>query len=611
MPVGSENASGGFAPHRLSWSDFDEIARSTGGARTVRQLRRAERSRRLLLLRGLVDEVAKTPEQCGPLPSPEHAWEILARVQARAPRVLDRMLAHPYAGSWAGYTTRLLHHKTTGVCPLWVHVGHVHALAAAAAIHANLPFETSVPVWNGGAALPTLGLVRLPADAPFSVAEVRSDGTNVDVRSGATCVRLPEDRFAEAPGWWPLRQVSVRSGGQAFSVHLDDVDPYRGLREPVLPQRLSDAEVRAWRELLADAWRLISTHLPAMAPALRVGLQSLVPRPAVPFRMPSSSTGEAFGSAIVSRPVDGYELAAMLVHEFQHIRLGGLLHFIRLREDDPRLRFHTPWRDDPRPVAGVLQGVYAFFGVTMFWRALAQASPAPESRRAEFEFAYWRLGTWETLQALRHDSALTDAGRRFVDGVAAELGPWQDEPVSADLAEQARALVTDHHAGWRIRHVRPDPETVRAVSDAWLAGHRRLTGVRVTDDRAPTPVSDGPWSQARLDLVRLRFFEDAPGIVQETWQNVPDATPADLAYATGRLDEAADGYRAELAADPDRPASWIGLGLALSGLGAHAAARALLSCPELVRAVHRRVRSEATSEVAPDELADWIGRFLT
>jgi HEXXH motif-containing protein len=618
VPVGP--APEEFALHSLSWPDFDELAHGAGGAQTVRRLRRAERSRRLLLLRALVDEVAKVPDQCGPLPAPDSAWELLERVQTKAPRVLDLILAHPYTGSWAGYTTRLFHHQTTGVCPLWAHIGHIHALAAAAAIHAGLPIRTSVPVWHGGAILPTLGLARLPTDAPFSVADVRSVGGHVEVSSATTCVRLPNDHSVDAPGWWALQHVSIRARGQVFSVHLDDIDPHRGLHEPVLPQRLSAAEVDTWRDLLRNAWQLIVEHLPEIAPALRAGLRSLVPRPAVPFRMPSASTGEAFGSAILSRPADAVELGAMLIHEFQHIRLGGLLHFIRLRDEDPRLRFHTPWRDDPRPLAGVLQGVYAFFGVTMYWRALANAGLKFSAGRATFEFAYWRVATWNTLQVLRDDPVLTPAGRRFVDGIAARLGPWQDEPVPTDLADKAAALVADHYAGWRIRHVRPNPETVASVTEAWLAGRQRLAGIRVTDDRTPTPVSDGSWSQARIDLVRLGFVESTPGAsagassqhaLPDAWSTVPDATPADFAYTSGRFTDAARGYLAELAADPDRPASWVGLGLALSGLGVRPAARALLTCPELVRAVHRRVRTGAARMAAPDELANWIGRFLS
>ncbi|MGH3925380.1 MAG: HEXXH motif domain-containing protein, partial [Pseudonocardiaceae bacterium] len=77
----------------------------------------------------------------------------------------------------------------------------------------------------------------------------------------------------------------------------------------------------------------------------------------------------------------------------------------------------------------------------------------------------------------------------------------------------------------------------------------------------------------------------------------------------GRLTDAARGYRAELAADADRPAAWVGLGLALSGLGVTPAARALLHYPELVRAVHRRVRARTRAVPTPEDLAAWIGRF--
>ncbi|MGP4014590.1 HEXXH motif domain-containing protein [Saccharopolyspora sp. 5N708] len=614
MPVGRETAPDDFELHRLSWADFDDLARGKGGGRTIRRLRRAERSRRLLLLRALVDDVAKVPHLCGPLPSPESAWELLARVQAEAPKVLDLVLAHPYTGSWVGYTTRLFHHRTTGVCPLWVHIGHVHAIAAAAAIRAGLRFRTSVPVWHGGAILPTLGLARLPSEAPHAVADVEGEvGQAVEIRSGTTRVHLPHDHRVDAPGWWGMRQVSIRAHDQVLSVRLDDIDPYRGIYEPVLPQRLGTDEVASWWRLLTDAWHLIVQHVPEIAPALRAGLESLVPRPAVPFRMPSASTGEAFGSAIVGHPDDAVALAATLVHEFQHIRLGGLLHLTRLREEDPQERFYTPWRDDPRPLAGTLQGVYAFFGVTMFWRALAHASPGFADRRAAFEFAYWRNATWRTLQVLRDDSALTTAGHRFVNGIAERLGPWQDEPLPAEAADTAAALAADHYAGWRIRHVRPHPETVAAVAEAWLAGRQRLAGIRVTSDRTPTPVPDGAWSQARIDLTRLGLVQesgDTQHTMPEAWSTVPDATPADFAYTSGRLADAARGYRAELAADPDRPASWIGLGLALSGLGVRPAARALLTCPELVRAVDRRIRTGAARVAAPDELAGWIGRLL-
>jgi HEXXH motif-containing protein len=618
MPVPAEDhtASDGFALHRLSWADFDNLARGAGGAGAVLRLRRAERSRRLLLLRALVEETTKTPELFGPLPSSEEAWELLARVQEKVPSALDLILAHPYTGTWAGYTTRLLHNRITGVCPMWMHVGHLHALAAAAAIHARLDFHTHIPLWNGGAMLPTLGLAQLATDSPWSVAEVRSEREQVEVGNDAASVQLPPALAADAPGWWGIHRLMMRAGEHVLSVRLDDLDPYRGLYEPVLPQRLGSTEVDAWRALLDQAWCLIVHHLPDIADALSVGLDSLVPRPVVPFRISSASTGEAFGSAIIALPPDAASLVATLVHEFHHIRLCGLLHLTRLHEEDPRERFYTPWREDPRPIGGVLQGVYAFFGVTAFWRALARAGTAAADRgapdrRAAFEFAYWREQTWRVLCVLRDDPGLILAGRRFVDGIAERLGPWQDEPVPADLANLVAAVAADHYASWRLRYLRPDPGTVADLADAWLAEDSRPMAARLGNDRAPTPVPDGSWSPARADLIRLSVANPSNSwnMLSRTWPSVPGATAADFAYVTGRLTDAARGYRAELATDPDRPAAWVGLGLALSGLGISPAARALLHYPEVVRAVHRRIRADKQTVPAPEDLAAWIGRF--
>jgi HEXXH motif-containing protein len=611
VPIEDHTTSHSFAAHRLSWTDFDHLARGEGGAGVVLRLRRAERSRRLLLLRGLIEETSKTPELFGPLPSSEDAWELLARVQERVPSALDLILAHPYTGAWAGYTARLIRNRITGVCPIWMHVGYMHALAAAAAIHARLNFHIRIPVWNGGAMLPTLGLAQLTSESRCSMAEVRSERDHVEISNEAGRVHLPFDVEADAPGWWGIHRLTMQAGEHVLSVRLDDLDPYRGLYEPVPPQRLDSTEVDTWRALLDQAWRLIVRYLPDVAEALPVGLDSLVPRPAVPFRMPSASTGEAFGSAIIARPPDAASLAATLVHEFQHIRLGGLLHLTRLHEEDPNERFYTPWREDPRPIGGVLQGVYAFFGVTEFWRAFSRAGTGKPDRRATFEFAYWREQTWRVLSVLRVDPALASPGRRFVAGIAERLGPWQDEPVPADLAARVAAVCADHYAGWRISYLRPDPDIVADLADAWLAGKTLPTAVQLGTDRAPTPVPDGCWSSARADLIRLSVAGPSDGepVLSRTWSSVPGATAADFAYVADRFTDAARGYSAELAADADRPAAWVGLGLALSGLGVTAAARALLHYPEVVRAVHRKIRDDAQTVPAPEDLAAWIGRF--
>ncbi|MFB9682886.1 aKG-HExxH-type peptide beta-hydroxylase [Amycolatopsis plumensis] len=486
------------------------------------------------------------------------------------------------------------------MCPLWVHVGHVHCLAAAAAIRAGIRFEIQVPVWSGTVSLPTLGVAELGTGRQFSVAVARGHDGVVELGDGNSWVRTADDDRR----WHPLRSAVSWAQDRCFPVRLDDADPYRGLYEPQLPHRLTALEVESWRTALEQAWTLLVTHVPAVAETLPESLESIVPAPAVPFRLPSASTGEAFGSAIISYSEDPAALAEALVHEVHHIRLGGLQHLTHLHEDDARERFYAPWRDDPRPIGGVIHGIYAFFGVTAFWRALARDEP--ENPRACFEFALWRTQTWRTLQAVSGDDVLTTAGRRFLRGIAAELAPWQDDPIAAEARKWANHAMADHYVGWRLRHLRPAPETVAELVGAWRAG-RRWTG-HIPADRQPTPVPDGTWPDARLDLIRLRMRENGASTLSSDGSAVPGATPADIAFVGGRLQEAIDGYRAELVADPDNSAALAGLAVALSSWTTGPASRALMHHPELVRAVHRELRSD--SDASLEAVAGWLGRSV-
>jgi HEXXH motif-containing protein len=589
--------------HRLSWQEFDALAHLEADEGLVRRLRRAERSRRKLLIHALLTEAAKAPEKLGPLPPLEVAWELLARAERKSPRAVNRLLTNPYTGSWAGYATRLLRDGLDGVGPLWMHLGHVYAIAAATAIRAGLDFEITIPVWHGDAMIPSLGMARFPGAPPHGQATVRGVAGQYFVSDGRTTIRLPAAPRSDGPGWWGIRRLRSQVGPHRFSLLLDDLDPYRGLYEPIPPERLPGEDVAAWQRLVDDACRLIATHLPGLATTMPVGLVSLVPRPQVLFRNPSASTGEAFGSAVVGLPTDGAALADTLIHEYQHIVLGGLLHLVELYEPDTRERIYVPWREDPRPLSGALQGLYAFFGVTAFWRALSTAGGA-DSRRADFEFAYWRRQSWHTLQALRTDEVLTAAGRRFLDGMAERLQPWQQEAVPAQARELAEATAKDHLAGWRVRHLRPAPVQVAALAEAWSNGRVRPPATITTTTLPPTPVPDGTWSHARADLIRLAVSGVDPAI----WPTVPGVTPADLAFARRDYLQAAEGYREELSADPDQPNSLVGLGLALAARGPHPAARALLHCPELVRALHRRLRLRRPTTV--EQVATWLGQIV-
>jgi hypothetical protein len=208
---------------------------------------------------------------------------------------------------------------------------------------------------------------------------------------------------------------------------------------------------------------------------------------------------------------------------------------------------------------------------------------------------------------VRQDESLTDTGRRFLDGIATELEPWQEEPVATEPAAWATTSALDHYATWRLRHLRPDTGTVSTLADAWNRGDSWPKLGELPEPRTPTPVPDGGWTDARTDLIRLRLGRDGSTALAERGPQVPGATDADLALVSGATEPAVDGYRRLLVADPDLPTAIVGLGLALAARGARPAAQALLHRPELVRAVHRALRASDAPDV--ETVAGWIGRF--
>lgn len=72
--------------------------------------------------------------------------------------------------------------------------------------------------------------------------------------------------------------------------------------------------------------------------------------------------GVIFSSAIT----DATTLAIGIIHEYQHNQLdlvAAIEPFVHRADQD---LFYSPWRDDPRPLMGLIHGIHAFLGVAEF-----------------------------------------------------------------------------------------------------------------------------------------------------------------------------------------------------------------------------------------------------
>jgi HEXXH motif-containing protein len=482
----------------LAYDDFFALSSGGGGPETVGFLWRTQSSRRMLLLRLLFEEVEKDPGLLGELPPAMTVRDVLGAAQVASATAVRALLLHPQVGSWAAYTLRRLHGGAgrSGAAPEWVDFGGMHALGIVAAIRAGVPWRTRIPHRDGKVMLFGLGMALFPGLSADGLVDAEAaDGRLTLTADGmSVSVDLHEDS-PDTEQWWGLRTMTA-DGSPPLSVTLDDLDPFRDLADPVPPRRLSDADVALWRELFADAWDLLGRHHPDSAAALASGVVSLVPLPLGDGRETrSASSGEAFGSVMLTQPPDAVTLAVSLVHEFQHIKLGGLMHLTRLTREQSSGYYYAPWRDDPRPIIGFLQGVYAFFGITAFWRRQREVVTGAKVRLADFEYAYARFQTCESLEIIKACDALTDLGHEFVDGLVEQTKSWSDDMLDV-AAQDAARVITDHHrAGWRVRHQRPSAYELDTLFDAWCDGGTCAS--RTCGRKSPRPRPPGgptAWS---------------------------------------------------------------------------------------------------------------------
>jgi uncharacterized protein len=291
--------------------------------------------------------------------------------------------------------------------------------------------------------LPGLGRLRVGSAATGTIS-VADGGFEARTHTGKWHIQLA-DPAADAD-WEPVREL--RSG--QFAVRLEDTDPYRDCHQWPAAERLPDAEFARWQEQFATAWPLIQRDYAPYAEGLAAGLTVLMPLANdIPGREISATARPAFGAVGAALPADGAALALLIIHEFQHVKLGAVLDLFDLCDPTDKQLYYAPWREDPRPLEPLLQGTYAHLGVTDFWRVRRSRVVGDQALDANERFARWRMLTAEAIDTLANSRSLTPQGARFVAGMRATIELWLAEPVPDSAAEAAHLRAAKHRADWQ------------------------------------------------------------------------------------------------------------------------------------------------------------------
>jgi len=417
---------------RLPVPMFAELAAGGGGVDVIRRLRQANRSRTLLAIGLIATETARQAHADAPVVAA--AYRVLDELREQAPDAAARVLDDPAVGMWAIGTARGLAGTALAARP-----GALAQIAAAVAVRAGLPAELGVA---GGPdlRLPSLGTMRLPGPA----IRIRPGGAETVVTGGGQSVRIPGAVGEPAAGWRPM--VTAALG--ARTVPLEDWAftslPGGFAGEPQSP---APSHATAWSEMLTASVRLLEHH--GLAGTITETLRSIGP---LRSRAQNSATlADAFGCVLMTLPSDARTGAVTLVHEVQHAKLAALMDLVPLVESVASQRFYAPWRQDPRPLLGLLHGAYAYLGIIAFWRRQRQFEQDSDAEFiAEVEFARWRQATTETVHTIVSRPELTSHGRTFTEYMSATLAEMSSDSVSASARKAAERLNNTHRARWKL-----------------------------------------------------------------------------------------------------------------------------------------------------------------
>ncbi|PZS22585.1 MAG: HEXXH motif domain-containing protein [Pseudonocardiales bacterium] len=431
--------------YRLPDDVFSALAAGGGGVRAVRHLAVAQYSKHVLLLRGVVDaaETLGHPQAA----HARRAYDLLATIQERAPGDVDAVIRHPAVGAWAWRTLRALHGEAAiaGAEP-----GRFAALAAAAAIRSRTPCTLDVPVTHGAISFPSLGMATLPGRDSPAVLQCAADGAAVFTTGGR--VDVPRDPSESGPGWRPLPRIVAEASEMTIRLLIDDLDPFRMPASANTAPRLTAEDIDWWRESLSEAWTLLVRYHPVAAEEIAATIRVLTPLTSPPNSQVGASSRETFGTVALSGPPDARSIALTLCHEVQHAKLGAVIDIVALTRPDDGRRWYAPWRDDRRPIGGLLQGSYAFLGVSSFWHRQRWHEDGAAALTAHSEFFRWRAAAQLAVASLLSGGQLTPTGEQFVAGMARTLRGWEGEPVPPEARMIAQQDAEQHLASWRLRN---------------------------------------------------------------------------------------------------------------------------------------------------------------
>ena len=367
----------------------------------------------------------------------DRAFEAVSKFPAAAQR---EVLTYPAVAFWNDVAWDLARRRSHIGFPdmhIQTHLEEFGRVGLAVALKSGSGrFECDVRAdGRGRVSLPGTGAyLQPPGLVPYGVVRVKVDGESVAAGEQAVTHQVPE----------AIKGVELNA---------IDTDLQLPGRTSFNYETLEPGADIKWRSTMEQAWAWIAECSPALAGEMPMSLRAIIPvRSSAVDVHASASFREAPGLIALSWTPDASIMAEALVHEYHHQKLNALLNL------DPLISgpsgeaiYYSPWREDARPLLGVLHGAYAFQAVLQFWSGMFSAGiPLLHERRIRQRMYLLKAQVRTALASLREYAELSPLGEAFLAAMEENVDSIEvDLPITEIAVRQhLDSVQAEHRARW-------------------------------------------------------------------------------------------------------------------------------------------------------------------
>ncbi len=200
-------------------------------------------------------------------------------------------------------------------------------------------------------------------------------------------------------------------------------------------------------ELAGRALGLIGRHTPEFFEHFRAIIRVIGLKPPSVGNFSNVSHSDLPGSFVCTVIRDPYWMAEGFIHELHHNRLFFIeeLGAFFAREADNRMTdsgYYSPWRDDPRPLHGILHGLYVYIAVWRFLVAVYQSGELSGAQLVAAKDQIVRIAMQSAIAVvqLRRFAEFTGFGAGLFETMAGEVSRIQDATLKLGLSGDLPAM---------------------------------------------------------------------------------------------------------------------------------------------------------------------------